>query len=383
MSFPRYPAYKDSGMEWLGEVPEHWSILSLKRRYAIQGGSTPKTDRQEFWDGDIAWITPADLSSLSDRFIRFSQRSLTPEGVSSCATTIVPPGSVILSTRAPIGSLGIADQPLCTNQGCKSLVPNENQHSPFLAYVLDIATDELNVRGRGTTFLELSSDALSAFEVPFPSAVEQSSIANFLDRETAKIDALVADYRTLIELLQEKRQAVISHAVTKGLDPTVPMKDSGVEWLGEVPEHWRVVRLKFVATVQTGVAKGKDNSDKAVTEVPYLRVANVQDGYLDLADIATIEIPQDDLERYALRPGDVLMNEGGDYDKLGRGHVWDGEIAPCIHQNHVFAVRPTGVSSAWLNRITGSIYAQFYFMARSKQSTIVPCTMDYTKCKRR
>jgi type I restriction enzyme S subunit len=142
-----------------------------------------------------------------------------------------------------------------------------------------------------------------------------------------------------------------------------------VEWLGEVPEHWGVVRLKFVATVQTGVAKGKDNSGKAVMEVPYLRVANVQDGYLVLSDLATIEIPAGDLDRYALRPGDVLMNEGGDYDKLGRGHVWEGEVSPCIHQNHVFAVRPTGVPPSWLNRITGSNYAQFYFMSRSKQST--------------
>jgi type I restriction enzyme S subunit len=142
-----------------------------------------------------------------------------------------------------------------------------------------------------------------------------------------------------------------------------------MEWLGEVPEEWEVVRLKFIASVQTGVAKGKDNTGKRVVEVPYLRVANVQDGYFDLSDIATIEIPDDELNRYALRAGDVLMNEGGDYDKLGRGHVWNGEISPCIHQNHVFAVRPTGVSSDWLNRITGSNYAQYYFVARSKQST--------------
>lgn len=146
-------------------------------------------------------------------------------------------------------------------------------------------------------------------------------------------------------------------------------KDSGVPWLGEVPTHWAVTRLKFVARVQTGVAKGKDSADKDTITVPYLRVANVQDGYFDLDDVAYIEIPSDDLTRYALQAGDVLMNEGGDFDKLGRGHVWNGCINPCIHQNHVFAVRPREVSSSWLNRITGSAYAQFYFMSRSKQST--------------
>ena len=146
-------------------------------------------------------------------------------------------------------------------------------------------------------------------------------------------------------------------------------KDSGVEWLGEVPAHWDVTRLKFVASVQTGMAKGKEYGDKETLVVPYLRVANVQDGYLALDDLATMEIPAAELDRYRLQPGDVLMNEGGDFDKLGRGHVWQGEIEPCIHQNHVFAVRPIGVSPRWLNAYTGSNAAQFYFMTRSKQST--------------
>jgi type I restriction enzyme S subunit len=146
-------------------------------------------------------------------------------------------------------------------------------------------------------------------------------------------------------------------------------ENSGVEWLGEIPAHWDVRRLRFVASVQTGVAKGKNNSGRVTVEVPYLRGANVQNGYLDLDDVANIEIPADDLPRYLLREGDVLMNEGGDYDKLGRGHVWHSEINPCIHQNHVFAVRPRSVSSDWLNIETGSAYAQFYFMTRSKQKT--------------
>lgn len=151
--------------------------------------------------------------------------------------------------------------------------------------------------------------------------------------------------------------------------PYPAYKDSGVEWLGRVPEHWQIKRLKHIANVQTGVAKGKDNEGKDTIAVPYLRVANVQDGYLSLDDVATIEIPREDLTRYSLQPGDVLMNEGGDFDKLGRGSVWQGEIEPCIHQNHVFAVRPTAVSSAWLNVFTGSLAAQFYFMGRAKQST--------------
>ncbi len=146
-------------------------------------------------------------------------------------------------------------------------------------------------------------------------------------------------------------------------------RETGVEGLAQVPSHWVVCPLKSIARVQTGIAKGKDNSGQETMSVPYLRVANVQEGYLELDDVATIEIPVDALERYRLRVGDVLMNEGGDFDKLGRGHIWDGSIDPCIHQNHVFAVRPTTVSPEWLNAVTGTSYAQFYFMAHSKQST--------------
>ncbi|HZH78825.1 MAG TPA: restriction endonuclease subunit S [Archangium sp.] len=146
-------------------------------------------------------------------------------------------------------------------------------------------------------------------------------------------------------------------------------KDSGVEWLGEVPAHWAVVELKHLADVSTGMAKGKDHAGRSTISVPYLRVANVQNGYLDLEDIALMEIPAADLERYSLKPGDVLMNEGGDFDKLGRGCVWNGQIDPCITQNHVFAVRPRSVRSEWLSAITGSDYARFYFKTRAKQST--------------
>lgn len=369
MSFPRYAEYKPSGVEWLGEVPASWPVVPIKRGFLVVGGSTPKSDDPSLWDGPITWITPADLSRLEGFEIFDSLRTITEAGLASCGTSIIPAGSLVLSTRAPIGSLGIAATELCTNQGCKALVPSGRIATRYFAYLLSVSTEALNVRGKGTTFLELSGDELAAFKVPLPDAESQTAIAAFLDRETGKIDALVAEQEKLIALLKEKRQAVISHAVTKGLNPQAPMKPSGIEWLGDVPAHWAVKRLSYIARVQTGVAKGKDYSGQAVVSVPYLRVANVQDGYLDLEDVAMIEIAEADWPRYKLRSGDVLMNEGGDFDKLGRGHIWRGEIEGCVHQNHVFAVRPVGASPEWLSAITGSDYAQFYFMTRSKQST--------------
>ncbi|MDP1542265.1 MAG: restriction endonuclease subunit S [Polycyclovorans sp.] len=252
MSFPRYPEYKDSGVEWLGGVPAHWEVLPTKRAFAVIGGSTPKSDDPTYWDGDICWVTPADLSRLSGLEITESLRTITEAGLASCGTSLVPTGSVILSTRAPIGSLGIAAIPICTNQGCKALVPSGHVDSRFMAYVLGVSTAALNIRGKGTTFLELSGDELAAFRIPAPSFREQTAIAAFLDRETAKIDALVAEQETLIALLKEKRQAVISHAVTKGLNPDAPMKPSGIEWLGDVPAHWEILKASRLFRAKKG-----------------------------------------------------------------------------------------------------------------------------------
>jgi type I restriction enzyme S subunit len=241
----------------------------------------------------------------------------------------------------------------------------------FLEYALNSkwSQAQFETKANLNTQFNLGMKDISKVLVCSPPGDEAERIAKHLDRETARIDALIEKKSRFIELLREKRQTAITQAVTRGVDSAAPLQDTGIEWLGSIPARWHVRPLKYIARIQTGVAKGKDNAGQQTIEVPYLRVANVQDGYLDLSEVATIEIPVDDLPRYRLQVGDVLMNEGGDFDKLGRGHVWHGQIDPCIHQNHVFAVRPASVSSEWLNTFTSSTPAQFYFMGRSKQST--------------
>ena len=137
-----------------------------------------------------------------------------------------------------------------------------------------------------------------------------------------------------------------------------------------VPKGWKKLSLSTVAEVRTGVAKGKQNLKNPV-ELPYLRVANVQDGYIDVSSIKTIQIEKEQIERYSLKAGDVLMTEGGDFDKLGRGDVWNGEISPCLHQNHVFAVRTdtSKLSPHFLAALSASRYGKTYFLGCSKRST--------------
>lgn len=371
MSFPRYPAYKDSGVEWLGEVPAHWESWKLSHAFeSIGSGTTPPSTEAHWYEGGtIPWVTTGELR---ENVITETSKRVTEAALEKfTALRVHPAGSLVIAMYgATIGRLGVLGVAAATNQACCVIANPQALTVPFTYFWLQgFKQVIIDLFSSGGGQPNISQDVVSSLRIPAPSLSEQALITDFLDRETAKIDALVAEQEQLIALLKGKRQAVISHAVTKGLDPSVPMKDSGIEWLGEVPAHWSVKALKCVATVQTGVAKGKDNTGKKTVVVPYLRVANVQDGYLALDDMAEIEIPSSDLPRYLLRSGDVLMNEGGDFDKLGRGHVWRAEIEPCIHQNHVFAVRPHSVAPEWLNTVTSSSYAQFYFMSRSKQST--------------
>ena len=247
-----YPTYKTSGVEWLGEIPAHWETKRLKTIFRIVNGATPKSTEPLYWDGEIGWATPDDLGKLTASEIRSTNRRITNQGYSSCGATLVPQGSLILSTRAPIGHLAIAGTSLCTNQGCRSLVFRYSANPRFFYFQLYAVRQILASLGQGSTFTELARDTLSEVEVVEPPLPEQRAIAEFLDRETAKIDSLVAKKERLIELLREKRTALISRAVTKGLDPDVPMKNSGVDWLGKIPAHWEVKRLMRAVTFQRG-----------------------------------------------------------------------------------------------------------------------------------
>ncbi|EGR0696438.1 restriction endonuclease subunit S [Vibrio parahaemolyticus] len=248
---------------------------------------------------------------------------------------------------------------------------NSNSIYPRFYYWYFFALYLTNIYNKlgGGVRQNLTAGDLLEIPVPLIDISLQKQVSTFLDRETQRIDSLIEEKQTFIKLLKEKRQALISHVVTKGLNPNVEMQDSGIEWIGQVPKHWIVRRLKHTSTLQSGIAKGKDNAGKETLSVPMLRVANVQDGYVKLDDVHEINVLPHEAERYALKDGDVLMNEGGDNDKLGRGTVWKEQIKPCIHQNHVFVIRVTDIEPEWLGWLTQSAYAKFYFFRVSKQST--------------
>lgn len=292
MSFPRYPKYKDSGVEWLGEVPEHWTISSIKAFTDISGGGTPSREKPEFWNGNIPWVSPKDMKS--ERIIG-AEESITELGVESSTTSIQPAGCLLMVIRSGILQhtipVAINDVPVAINQDLKSFRFSSDRCDTkyFLRWVQGL-NDCLRLQwmNEGATVESFDMPRIATFRMPLPSIAEQTAIAAFLDRETAKIDGLVGEQRRLIALLKEKRQAVISHAVTKGLNPHAPMKPSGIEWLGDVPEHWDFASLNRIASrVVVGIAEAATHA-YADEGIPILRSTNIRAGKI-IGDILFID----------------------------------------------------------------------------------------------
>ena len=379
VQYKPYPAYRPSGVEWLGDVPGHWRAIRFRYSCSVvEGQVDPRLD--EF--GSLVLIAPNHVESATGRILYTETAS---EQAAISGKYLVRPGDVIYSKIRP------ALNKVCPSPGrclCSAdmypVRPRGSLTGRYLLYYMlsrpfvQRMTDE----SMRVAMPKVNREKLGDCEVLHPSLPEQRAIADFLDRETGRIDALIAKKRRLIELLEEKRSALISHAVTKGLDPNVPMKDSGIEWLGEIPEHWEAGQLGHYTQVQSGLTLGKRYEGDDLVSRPYLRVANVQDGFLDLAEITEIQLPSSETARYQLLAGDVLMTEGGDFDKLGRGCVWAGELSGCLHQNHVFAVRPNPkrLLPAFLAALTASAAGKFYFTSTSQQSTNL-ATTNRTKIK--
>ncbi|MCF8344140.1 MAG: restriction endonuclease subunit S, partial [Bacteroidales bacterium] len=332
MKYPSYKKYSKIEVKSIGTIPIHWKAAVLKRIFRIYNGSTPQSGNEKYWDGDIVWLTPDDLGRNKKKYIYESHRRITAEGYRSCGTQMVPVNSIIISSRAPIGHIAINNLEACTNQGCKSLVPiKKDVSSDFYYYFLLISKYDLQSLGKGSTFMELSGSLLGKYIIPIPPYDEQQSIANFLDQETARIDALIEKKQKLIQLLKEKRTALITKAVTKGLNPDVKMKESGIDWLGEMPEHWEVKKLKYISKIVIG--KMLTPTDKGGSlQKPYLRAQNLDWINPNIADIKNMWFTITELSKYRVKRNDLLVSEGGE---VGRTCIWSDELSEVYIQNSV------------------------------------------------
>lgn len=322
MSFPRYPDYKDSGVAWLGLVPEHWIVIPLKRDIEFVTSGARGWAENYADDGDL-FLRIGNLTRDSIRLdLSDTQRVVVPDGA-EVDRTQVQAGDILFSITAYLGSVAVVPAGLgraFVSQHVALVRPSKKHClSEWLAYVAIsyVGKTHLETTGYGGTKVQLSLADVTSLPIIVPPIDEQQAIATFLDRETAKIDALVAEQEKLIALLQEKRQAVISHAVTKGLDPSVPMKDSGVEWLGEVPGHWEVCALRrVIATIEQGWSPECYAREAEEQEWGVLKAGCLNGGNFRPSENKALPPELCPEEAYEVRVGDVLMSRASGSPEL-------------------------------------------------------------------
>jgi type I restriction enzyme, S subunit len=350
-----YEKYKDSGIEWLGEIPEHWIVGALKHSFKFKVGFTPPTANPEFYDEDgFEWVT---ISDLENKYVSTSKNKISKKAVDVYSKEIVPKGSLLYSFKLSVGKVAFADKDIFTNEAIFSILPDENLELSFYYYCLPallIHNANHNIYGAKI----FNQDVIKNSKLPIPPYTEQTQIANFLDHQTNIIDDLIGQKEKLITLLKEKRQAIINEVVTKGLNPNVKMKDSGVEWLGEVPVEWKIVKLRYLNNkIGSGVTP-KGGAEVYVEEgVVFVRSQNVHFDGLRLDDVVKIE-PEihKKMSGSKVHYNDVLLNITG--ASIGRCCVVDINEEMNVNQ-HVCIIRPNErIKSYYLNLVLQSTIGQ-------------------------
>ena len=255
----RYESYKDSGVAWIGKVPEHWEVMKTSLLYTnIGSGTTPSTSKQEYYEDDgFCWLQTGDLN---DGYITDTSKKISKVAIKDCKLRFYPVGSIVIAMYgATIGKIGLLKVPTSTNQACCVLPYSNKMNEIYTFYVCQIAKGQMLLEAVGGGQPNISQDIIKKLKLPVPPICEQQAIAAYLDKRCCEIDKAIATQQKRIALLQELKQSIITHAVTRGIHPDVPLKESGVEWIGKVPEHWDIKRMRFLCTIDTGT---RDTIDK-------------------------------------------------------------------------------------------------------------------------
>lgn len=247
----KYDKYKETNIEWMGEIPEHWEVKNM--RYAspqIYAGGTPSTKVDEYWNqNDYIWLPSGRVQnkkierSNEDKYI-------SQAGLENSSTKLIDPYTTLIAlTGATCGNVGYLTFQACANQSVVSIKSNKSFNSKYLFYYLLSQRDQIRLKQSGGAQGGINTEDVKSLDFVSPSIEEQSQISSYLDDKTSLIDKLINNNKKLIKLLEEKRTALINKVITKGLDPNVKMKDSGIEWIGEIPGHWDTSRIKRVADI--------------------------------------------------------------------------------------------------------------------------------------
>lgn len=401
----------------MSELPKGWAPATLQDIAIWSSGGTPSRSNPGYFSGSIPWLKTGELGP---RVIYETEEHISDKAVGASSAKIFPKGSVAIAMYgATIGKTSMLGIEAATNQACAVGIPDATS-SEYLYYFLVSQEKGFVDAGKGGAQPNISQGIVKAWPILLPPRAEQIRIVAKLEELLSDLDAGVTELKAGQKKLAQYRQSLLKAAVEGALTaqwraqhtPTetgtqllerilqerlaqwqtkqlskfkeqgkAPPKDWQKKYpepvppdttdLPELPQEWVWASLDMLGEIASGVAKGsKVGAGVKVREVPYLRVANVQRGFLDLSEVKTILATERDIAELTLQPGDVLFNEGGDRDKLGRGWVWRDEVASCIHQNHVFRMRP------YLQEVLpelishhGNTFGKTWFQNAGKQTT--------------
>ena len=326
MSFPKYPAYKDSGVEWIGEIPVGWKIGTIKNGYQVTLGKmlSPKQNSSDS-RVEMPYLRAANVQ---DGFINSDDVKTMLFSQSEISTLSIATGDVLVCEGGDVGRSVFIEKDIARTGFQNSLNRIRSKHNStkyFYYFSRFVKTSGyLDMLCNKSTISHYTFEKLSNTPFAYPPLPEQQAIASFLDRECGKIDVLIAEQERLIALLAEKRQAVISHAVTKGLNPTAPMKDSGVEWIGEIPVGWEVKSLRFalsdIFNGSTATQVEPSNDTIAVT-----RIETISGGKINLEKVGYINKAESE-ERKILKNGDIIFSNINSLKMIGNCAIFYGDF---------------------------------------------------------
>jgi len=403
----------------LKDLPESWEWTKLGEVIIkIVGGGTPSKNTAKYWEGNIPWLTIKDMRTQrpADTIDHITQ-----EAVDESSTNLIPADTVIMATRVGLGKVVRVPYATTINQDLKALITPPELDKSYLEYWLVLKAQYLGSIGSGTTVKGIRLEQVKGLDFPLAPAEQQKRIVAKIEELFSHIDAGIAALKKAKQLLKQYRQSVLKAAVTgeltkqwrednkDKLEPASQLLErilqerrqkwetqqleqfkakgkvpKGDKWKGtykapeapviqDVPElasEWIYVRLDTLTDVKGGLTVDSGRKKEGTKSLPYLRVANVQRGFFDLTKMKEIDVPLDKVDEFLLKDRDILFNEGGDRDKLGRGWVWHEEVKICTYQNHVFRARPYSdeIISEFVS-IFGNTYGQEYFIRQGKQTT--------------
>ncbi len=359
--FEKYPAYKDSGVEWLGEIPESWEVKKLKYALKFTTGGTPSSGVESYYNGEEPWVT---ISDMTGRYIEKSH-FISKKAIRECNMQIVPKNSLLYSFKLSVGQVAFTKEKIYTNEAIASFYPSKDIDLNFWYYVLPIfliKNANTNIYG---AFL-LNQDLINNALIIFPPLHEQTQIASFLDEKTAQIDKAISQKEKLIELLKERKQIVINDAVTKGLDKDVEFID---EWIGKIPKHWEVRRLSSLGFFSKG---GGISRDKLVENgLPAILYGDIYTKYnyqtVETKNFISLETS---LKAIKIFENDILFTGSGETkEDIGKCIVFKGYEA--FAGGDIIIFKQNKANSNFLSYSLSSSYSIMQKMIMAKGEIIV------------